>query len=215
MNDPLFLFSRGIDEALTEEEQQRLDAAGAAREGFVREAGSLQKVDALVRRWAIDPGISTPDEFEAGVMANLVENGRDADLAGVDRSIAEWGKAHPRFHGLDLVHTVVQGVAQHERARSLRWTFRIGLPLAAAACVALAFIGLTGLERAAPVNTVLVGPIAAVADAESFEASRSRVVLFERNAVAMKSAGREELAIAIISVGSVAIEETVEEAPPL
>lgn len=161
-HDPLFLLSRSIDGDLTPAEQEQLEAALAASAELRAEAEQLRTVCRLIQAWgARAPGVDAEDLGDE-VTAHLAESAEDAELAGVDQLLQRWSRPAPEVDWERFQGAVMARIAPEPRAAPLRGRLiRLGTPLAAAAAIALAFIGyLRPWETSPPeqmsVPTVLV-----------------------------------------------------------
>ena len=186
--DPLFLLSLSLDGELTPAQREQLDAALAASAGLRAEAEQLRAVCKLIQAWGAQTPNVDAENLGGEFAAHLAESdGTDsAELAGVDDLLRRWSQPEPevdweRFHG-----AVMKNIAA-ERHVAPVWgrILRLGTPLAAAAAIALAYIGYlspwdtgsTGPTRT-PTVLVRIGPqvetLAEGARADVFQVSFDR-----------------------------------------
>jgi len=184
-HDPLFLLSQSIDGELTPAQRQELDSALAASAELRAEAEQLRTLCDLIQMWGTqDHGLDT-ENLGDEVTAHLseVEEAESAELAGIDDLLRRWSEAAPevdweRFHG-----AVMERIAPARRAVPI-WgrVLRLGTPLAAAAAIALAYLGYlrpwdTEVPRT-PAVVVQVGPqveaLARVPQEDVFQVSFGR-----------------------------------------
>jgi len=196
-NDPLYLFSRGLDENLNDEERSRLDAAMQASVEFASEAEQLRAVARLMRRWAArkaEPGEPfTTDAWgdstskrmrDRETVANATgEESRSAeDLSEVDQVLERWARRTAEIPWEEFTESVMAEIRPAARkgrtaGRIVRWT----MPLAAAAVLALAVLPLFRVEEMhAPRFTVAFGPdrVAELAGSRTRAEDRRVVVSF-------------------------------------
>jgi len=145
-DDPLFLFSRSLDEAPQDQERSAasrlhevLDMSPSPR----AEAEELRALYRLIARWARQPVELDWDNHAALIQARI-EHGTDADrLEQIDRLIERWGRETAPLHGDVFTEDVMARLAP-KRGR-ITWpgrVLRLGVPLAAAAAVALVVFGM-------------------------------------------------------------------------
>ncbi len=141
-DDPGFLISRALDGDLTPSEREQLEQALRESPDLRRQADELGAADRLVRRWG-HPGVDLDWETHAALTsANAAAQGDVEVLAGVDVLVRRWAEREP---GVDLdafTARVLTKIKEEKRAsRMSRVVYRIGLPLAAAAAIAVALVG--------------------------------------------------------------------------
>jgi len=128
-DDPLFLFSRSLDEALNDVDRQCLSEAMAL--GSVRrEAEEFSAVDRLLKRWAL-----TRADLDAGFEAAAPTQREEVDP--IDQLLARWGRTPVEVDWDGFTATVMAEVQSGRRMPAL---YRWALPLAAAAAVAFAVV---------------------------------------------------------------------------
>jgi len=137
-DDPLFLASRSLDEELSESERQRLESCHGESEGVRKAAEEIAAVDRLVRRWGRNQEVETVDHADA-VMELVRRRAAGDQESALDDFLEHWGKDQPQVDWSAYSTQVMAEVraVQQERAGH-RWIARFGLPLAAAAVLALA-----------------------------------------------------------------------------
>lgn len=131
-NDPLFLFSRSLDEALSEPDRKRL-ATAMASDGFRREAEELAGADRLLKRWAV-PAVDLDADslvFEAIAAAEHDE------VDPIDQVLSRWGRKPVDVDWDRFTATVMARVQPGRRMPAM---YRWALPLAAAAAVGFAVL---------------------------------------------------------------------------
>lgn len=212
-NDPAFLASRALDESLPAVAKASLDEAlDASKE--VRALGrQMEAVDRLVKKW----GRRSPDIdwvcHEKLIKARVEAIGEEDQLDGVDDLIAKWASPPPidqhRFE------TAVMNRIRRERpANRRRIIFRIGLPLAAAAAIAIVATGILWPSLSTqPMVQVDMGPPERFA---SSDAARTAVafVSFDRTPRPRDITGRRPV-LSFLAVGSSPSSRMMEESPPL
>jgi hypothetical protein len=215
-NDPAFLLSRSLDEELTAEEQERLDAALAESASLRAEAEQLGAVKRLIRRWGSEPP-SLDSETHAALIIAQAATGDDADmLEKIDRLIDRWGSAEPEFDA-DRFTAAVMGLVSRGSGSKKRqaWVFRLGTPLAAAAAIAIVVISsVWWAAQREVVCRIEVGRRVAMGGASaSANGGRSTIVSFDRTVVEPVMEAHGEMSFG--AVGSSALAEPYGESPPL
>ncbi len=140
--DPLFLLSRSLDEPLTDEDRLRLNEfmqSGAASRVDAQRFLSLNR---LLRDWKSQNSIlfdrELPDRVLAAIRANPMVENRDDSLEDL---LSQWRKESPAIDWVRFQSDVMCEIRREERfSKSRRLVFRMGVPLAAAAAIAFAFL---------------------------------------------------------------------------
>jgi anti-sigma factor RsiW len=144
------LISRALDGDLSPAEQQRLEAALAASPALRRQAAQYTALAGLLERFAAAEAPTAQRSIEADVLAGLrLAADEDSDagaLEGVDRLLDRYALARPEVDGDAFAASVMRQIVMPSagaerfdgasRNRRLRWF--VGVPLAAAAALALA-----------------------------------------------------------------------------
>ncbi len=145
LDDPAFLISRSFDEPLSEEERRRLEKLLAESESLRSEADQLRAVDRLIMRWGGRPVELDWEPHAALVEASLDDVGDEPGLRKVDDLLERWGRQGEEVDPQRFAKAVMARIeASRPRSTGRSLIFRIGAPVAAAAAVALAFVGLYG-----------------------------------------------------------------------
>lgn len=183
-NDPAFLLSRGLDGDLTAEEQSSLDAAIAGSESLRAEDEGFRAVDGVVRGWASRPVEIDWESHAALIVARVRREETDDERAGLNSLLDRWGRAQVVFDE----RSFTSGVQARLRGRAgLRprhaRILRLGVPLAAAAAVAMTLTA--RVWRPAPPEPVCVVRFAAAVTTTPSGAagSATAVVAFDRTRV--------------------------------
>lgn len=146
-----FLASRGLDGDLSQDEQRQLDRALDSSDSLRADAAAMRKVNELIRRWA-----ATPVEIDWDTHAKLIharcqsddESHNQPELDGI---LKHWARNSAAFDDDRFTAAVMRRVTKSPstaRTHSGRpWIFRLAVPLAAAAVLAMAFIGGSWINR--------------------------------------------------------------------
>ena len=165
-NDPSFLASRDLDGDLSPEERAQLERAIAASPTMREDAEEIRAVDRLVKQWAVQPVEVDWEHHAANIIARIECEETPAERAALDRVLVRW-KSQPLDLDEDAFTTAVKdrlvGVVGSRTRRA--WVWRLGVPLAAAAAVAIA---LTARIWIAPMGQ----PVAVVRFGSSHSADR-------------------------------------------
>lgn len=212
-NDPAFLASRALDESLPAAAKARLDEALDASEDVRSLAMQMEAVDRLVKKW----GRQSPDIdwacHEKLIKARVEAIGEEDQLHGVDDLIAKWASPPPidehRFES-----AVMNRIRRERPAIRRRILFRIGVPLAAAAAVAIVATGMLWPSLSTqPMVQVDIGPPKQFA---SSDAARTAVafVSFDRTP-RLRDITERRPVLSFLAVGSGPSSRMMEESPPL
>ncbi|UCE61725.1 MAG: hypothetical protein JSU63_08245 [Phycisphaerales bacterium] len=215
-NDPLFLASRSLDEDLSESERQRLEDALADSESLRAEVEKLRQVDHLVRRVA-DNEVELDWDAHARLIRAKVLDGRDTEREKkLDALLAHWGGVEVGVDKRAFTAAVVRKIGVPTRRPGRRsLIFRLGVPLAAAVAIALAF---TGVFRSGssigPISEVSISRFAMVTPAGGSESTS--IVSFGRQPAESYVPESTTPGISFIVLGASPMpEDYMEEAPPL
>ncbi len=211
----MFLFSRGLDESLSEAERERLDAALAASDAQRSEAGKLRAVAEAIRDWGSRPPDLDWNGHEAAILARIAETSDDAALRKVDRLLKRWGSDGPAADEDEFVTAVMTEVRRGERhSRRHPLILRLWAPLAAAAAVAVLLTAPVWFTASrAPIVQVAIGPAVGVIAPSSEAAPGSRVVVSFRREEAIPTP--VEAGISFATVGASPVVGGSVEGPPL
>jgi len=215
--DPEFLVSRMIDGDLSDNEQRQLQQALAGSKSLRAEAEKMQAVAALVGRWA-----GRPPELDWATHAKLIGAGvegetDDTALGQIDDLLARWGR---RSEGIDE-ETFTAGVmarirGRRRRASLRRLVLRVGVPLAAAALLAVAVTGRLWVtvphERTAK---VVLGPAAGAWFSPGGGPEPRMVVSFAQTTASSPTAAEEPPGITYITLGASPVAGSWDEGAPL
>ncbi len=222
-NDPAFLLSRSLDERLSETDRKQLDEAVASSESQRAESDGLAAVDGLVRRFGQEPVELDWAQHEALILAEL--RGEAEGLGAVDALLTRWKRCEVNLDETEFADSVVAAIrdrntgvgGQDAPARRRRWIFRLAVPLAAAAAIALTVS--TALWRAPPderVSIVSIRPGHRAGPAGSGVANAPRAVVTFARAPADHDVAREaKPRVSLISVGASPIQAQPEERYPI
>jgi hypothetical protein len=221
-NDPAFLMSRSIDEPLDEQEKQRLADAINHAVDLREELEAFRGVDRVVKQWGGKHVAVGADRFVNNVLTRLADETDQADDE-VDRILTQWGQYAPEVNEQLFVEAVLTRAKAKRLGLGLRpLVFRIGLPLAAAAAIALAVTAGLWFDRDfalnAPVSKVHYAALDSATDVEVTMGAApraSRVVVFDRTAVASVSRTDNGRGVSFIVVGSSPIDSDMADLPPL
>ncbi len=204
-----FLVSRSLDETLSVLEQRRLEAALADSKELRREAEQLGAVQRLIARWGARPAEADWDHQAALIVAQVAGDD-DALLDRVDQLIGRWGDAAgppiPSSFAEDVVQRLAGGARRPARFAAI---FRLGVPLAAAAAIALAFVGPTWFVDTAPALSVVHFGGSAV----TVQPTARTVVSFGRAPAPGGAARSEHSTVTFSVVGAGAMPWTYREGP--
>ncbi len=218
-NDPMFLVSRNLDGELTGAEQSRLAKLLSESPEMRREAEKYCELNEALKSF----GCSMPDvdfgDFSDRVRQSLGSSEDDAQLVEVDQAIQSWASKPVVFDEERFTAGVLEqiGESRSSTSRSRSILFRIGMPFAAAAAVALVWIGgFRNEHQPRRVADVQIGGIERVATHISHGNTRlASVVSFDRTPVETDRSTRSG-GISLSFVGSLRAELTSSEvAPPL
>lgn len=216
-DDPSFLLSRALDEELTEIQRQRLEEALAGSPALRLEASTLRSVDRLLKGWAGRRIKFDETAFEAGVLARVADEAHGEALGKVDSLVERWSRHRPVVDEEAFVQEVLGQIGPTDRvAPWSRWVVRLGLPLAAAAVVAIAVTARIGLTPAhAPVVRVAIGRTLPAPDGPRDHGRAQPVVSFARAPVDVSPTPFAEPGVSFIAVGASPIATNREEGFPL
>ncbi len=207
-DDPLFLVSRSLDGELSADERRRLDELLAESPSLGEEARQIQSTDAAIRQWG-RTRVELDWEHHAKLIQGVLAESSDSGLGGVDRLLTDWSRSQPDFDEEALAQSVLARIAPARRQPGIvRWTLRIGAPLAAAAAVVFALTA-SFWSTPAPVVVVSIGR-AAVSTPEATVA----VVSIGRS----NGGGRVDTTasgVGFITMGSSPLSRTMDEPAPL
>ena len=213
-DDPAFLASMALDEVLAAEERRKLEELLAASETLRGESEGFRAIDRL-KRWAAGPVELDWDAHAALSAARAAGDDDEQDLREVDRLLERWGRAPAVVDEDAFVASIMARVAPRStRSRRRQMVFRIGLPLAAAAAMAIAVTGVFW-SPAAPQAVVQLakGPVPPVSY-DPVEPTRVALAVFDRAPLNRDGPGGVST-ISFIAVGAAPVEEWIEESPPL
>lgn len=140
-DDLAFLASRSLDETLSAPEKERLEAALADSESLRRDAEQLEAIRRVMARWGERP-VEIDWDQQATLIVAQAAGDDDAMLDRVDELVGRWGEDLGPSVPRGFAEDVVQRLAGTDRRPArMAVIFRLGVPLAAAAAIALAFVG--------------------------------------------------------------------------
>lgn len=175
-NDLAFLLSRSLDGDLSADERRRLDEALSQSESLRFEASKLEAVKGLIERWGKRP-IEVDWIHHAALTSACAGCADDERLGKVDDLLLRWRNRNVGVEAIDLTAGVLAKVrSERRRANPYRLVLRLGVPLAAAAAIALVVTATTWFAPARnPICQVAIGPSCNEAVAE--RGVESRVVV--------------------------------------
>jgi len=158
-DDLAFLISRGLDGDLSPAEGRRLDEALSQSESLRAEASKFEAVGQLVERWGEKP-VEVDWQHHATLTSACAGSADDERLGKVDDLLRRWRNRSVGIEGIDLTTSVLAEIrSERRRATPYRFVFRLGIPLAAAAAIALAVTATTWFTPARdPICRVAIGP---------------------------------------------------------
>ena len=157
-----FLISRGLDDDLSENERRRLAEALSASEPLRQEAESMRALHLLVRRWSATTVEIDWSSHAALIEARCAEDAEREARPAVDRILKRWAGSEVTFDEEQFTAGVMERLqrsAPRPKGRSrYHRLIRFGPALAAAAALALAFVGgpafFSGSDALDPVSRV-------------------------------------------------------------
>ncbi len=216
-NDPAFLASRSLDETLDDADQERLRDVRSADASVETEARQLAAVDALVRKWSESDAYGTPDAFVESVLGRIVDE-HDEKNHALDQRIRDWAGNVPQVDARAFVNGVRRRMERgHGQRRRRPMLFRLGVPLAAAASIALALsAGLWFRSARRPLVEVSIGRMALGHKGHASDlGGASGVVVFDRTIVAGRTKERNSVGVAFAMIGADPVPLGSQEVPPL
>ena len=215
-NDPAFLFSRSLDEELSEPDRKRLQDALASSEALRAEADELAAVDRLVKRWALSSAELDWENHAKLLSAEAV--GEAEGFGEIDSLLARWGDEKAALNWEQFTDAVMTQVTRlrHPRPRR-RLIYRLAAPLAAAAAIAIVVTGtFWQVSTVQPIAVVVIGPEVEPGGMGSGPVGTGRAVIrFARASIRSPIEPHATPRISFISVGSEPMQTWFEEYPPL
>lgn len=214
-DDLLFRLSQALDGELSESDRRELERSIEQDPHLRDDARKLSDLHKLLARWsAANPDVDW-DAFAKSVERLAVTESEAEKLDRVDELLANWADTTPQLDWDEFTHDVMAELQPASRASTLyRNLLRIGMPLAAAAAIAIAFWGPFGNGGGSgPINQVALqtelSPVVQVRIGAPIEtrpvaiASASRaVVSFSREPLTEPIVGCEESDISFIVFSS-------------
>ena len=216
-NDSAFLASRSLDEQLSTSERQRLDDAMAASESLRAEAEEIRAIDRLVKRWGIgevELDWATHGKLIEAKALSRPDDDRDCKL---DELLERWAGVSARIDDEEFTAAVMARVpSRRHRVWRRSLVFRLSVPLAAAAAVALVVTG-TLLDWSSPSPRVEISIRQRHAAVESpSEPTRVAMVSFRREPAVGFAPEPTSPGISFMVVGASPLpEDWPDEVPPL
>lgn len=216
-NDPEFLASRRLDEDLSDSEGKGLRAFEAGSPESARFVRDMHGVHNLIGQWGSRRVEVDESAFVEGVLGRIADDQAE-ETAGIDVALQSWraqGVAVDEGAFVAQVTQRLEGVGSPSRGDSV--TYRILRPLALAAVIGLAITALMWFQRGPlPVSTVSIQRSYVEAGAGDAGVDQpSRVVVFDRTALADARESRQSGRTSIIVIGTEAYEGDAADVPPL
>ena len=183
-DDPAFLASRALDEDLTAEERRKLEELLATSKSLRDELEGLRAIDRLVQRWGTPPVECDWDAHAALAAARAAGEDDEQDLRKVDNLLERWRRTPAEVDAEEFTASVMARVAPRTAwSRRRRLIIRLGVPLAAAAALAIAATGL--FWSPAPPDAIVQRPagFAQMVVKEPAEPARVAVAVFDRTPI--------------------------------
>lgn len=214
-DDVAFLISRRLDGDLSAAERRRLDEALSQSESLRAEASQFEAVDRLVRQWGREP-VELDWMLHAELTSACARSADDERLGKVDDLLRQWRNRSVGVETIDLTDKVLAEIqAERRRATPYRYLLRLGMPLAAAAAIALAVTVSTWFGPAQdPICRVAIGPISWSATVTEREVESRVVVSFAQSDVVATTLSKPA-AIGFATIGVEPAELGGEESSPL
>jgi len=154
-----FLISRGLDGDLSANERRRLEDGLSQSESLRSEASKFEAVDRLIQRWGQKP-VEVDWIHHAALTSACAGSADDEPLGKVDELLRQWRDRSVGIEDIDLTANVLSKIhSERRRATPYRLVLRLGVPLAAAAAIALAVTVTTWFAPARdPICRVAIGP---------------------------------------------------------
>ena len=215
--DPEFLLSRDLDGDLSEEERRMLDEALAGSESLRAEREKLRAADTLVSSWAArSPQLDWATQAKL-VQADVAGETDDEALQKVDSLLTRWGRRTEGIGGDAFTAAVMARIAPPRRRPALqRLIFRVGVPIAAAALIAVAVTGRFWFTVSQePAVKVVIGPAAPMRSSMDGGPGPRTVVSFAQTASEPRDTTPEPPGISYMTLGSSPMVESWEYSAPL
>ncbi len=178
-DDLAFLVSRSMDDDLSPAERLRLADALSLSESLRAEVSKLKAVQRLVGQWGQE-SFDVDWKHHAALISASAASSEDESLGKVDSLLSRWAN-RSEVDAIDLTAGVLSRI--HSERRGVNWhgtMWRLGVPLAAAAAIALAVTATTWFPSRVPVCLVTFGPSSEAA-ITSESVMESQVVSFARS----------------------------------
>lgn len=215
-NDPAFLFSRSLDEELSESDSKRLEEELASSAVLRAETDELAAVDRLVKRWGLWK-VDLDWENHAKLLS-AEATGEAEGLGEIDSLLGRWGADEVELDWERFTGAVMTEVKRLRHPRpGRRLIFRLAAPLAAAAAIVIAVTGTYWqVSTVQPIAVVVIGAQVESGAIGSGSVGAGRAVVRFARASAGSSVGPPATpGISFISVGSEPMQAWNEECPPL
>ena len=202
--DPEFVVSREIDGDLSEDERRRLDEALAGSASLRAQRDKLRALDALVSKWAKRHADLDWETHGRLVGADLTGETDDGKLKEVDRLLDGWSRRTESVDSDAFATAVMARIApQRKRPMLRRMIFRLGVPVAAAALLA---VGVTArfwfAASLEPVTRVTIRQPVYMQTATDSGAAPIVVVSFARTATGASGAAQGSPGISYMTLGA-------------
>jgi anti-sigma factor RsiW len=214
-DDLAFLISRGLDGDLSPAERRRLDEVLSQSESLRSETSKFGTVDRLIQQWGQKP-VELDWKHHAALTSASAGSTDDERLGKVDDLLRRWRDRSVGIEGIDLTTIVLAKIrSERHRATPYRFVLRLGVPLAAAAAIALAVTVTTWFAPARdPICRVAIGPSSWSATVIE-RGVESRVVVSFAQSDEVASALQAPAAIGFATIGVEPVGSTGEESSPL
>lgn len=211
-DDPAFLASQNLDESLSCDDRKTLDRVLESSASLRADAAAMATVDELVKRWGAGEAELDWSSYAALVLARVEAGDQSSELEKVDELLGRWTGMDADWDEEAFTASVMARVCESERRPIVRRLFfPWGAPLAAAAVLALAIVGVPwGNAPDQRISRVVFEQsVSAVetprglkpASWDGERASGRSIVSFERTVVADSVWSGDSVGISIGSVG--------------
>jgi hypothetical protein len=214
-NDVLFLISCGLDETFSDEQQRVVDGALAESPYLRKQADALRATAVNLARWSKQP-VDCDWTGHAQSISDRIGDAASDEFDQLDALLGRWSATRPSFNADAFTANVMARVDGASTGGVSKVLFRIGVPLAAAAAIALAVVGTLWLQAPLVPSIHVVYESSAVYGADGSRTDSPKCyVAFRREPVVQRTIGDGVPGLSFISVGSSPLIDSFEEQPPI